>query len=240
MDFSSKFDQNFITMKLFACNQINFAIFFLLVLGLHSCVPYSPTAITPANNYSPPSYAVKKTDAKTWEIGNPKVYQIPLVATHEITGNRVKGTASIKTSEGTIEVSRNLAIADAVSKVPDSEQLVNPLFSSTIENGVITTEVTGFPAKIKDIRAFQVTDTSLFSAINKIEARGTMAEGKTPTLTSASMVQIVRPESAPEVPMAPVKPTSPEKKSKGGVLLLIFIPLAILAFLGFRGALATD
>ena len=215
-----------------------FSRLFSFLVGLvvfHSCVPYSPpTAVTPASTYS-----FRKVDSKTWEIPNPKVYQIPLVATHDVTTNRVKGTSTIKSSEGTIEVSKNLAVADAVSKVQNCEQLVNPLFSTTIENGIITTEVTGYPAKIKEVRPFQVADTSLFFAINKLETKVAPAESMVQTISTASLVQSVPAAPAPPINQNQNQPNT-NKKSNGAIILLIFIPLAFLVFWGLKGALSSD
>jgi hypothetical protein len=94
-----------------------------------------------------------------------------------------------------------MAVADAVSKIPDCDQLINPIFSTITENNTITAEVTGYPARLKDMRPVQIGDTALFTAIYKAETRAASANA-TSRVTLQSSVEkrdtIVKEESSPQ------------------------------------------
>lgn len=141
-------------------NQNTFsAALFLIGIVFQNCAP-SNRIITSS----------KTIEVPVWKFHNPAVYNIPLVATHEPLGNeKVKGSASIKTGEGSLEDAKTLAVADAISKVPGCDQLINPYFSTVTENKIITAEVIGYPVKLKDLRPFQLSDTTMISLISKFE-----------------------------------------------------------------------
>lgn len=136
-----------------------FAALFLIGIVLQNCAP--PNRIVTSS---------KTLEVPVWKFHNPAVYNIPMVASHEPLGNeKVKGSASIKTSEGSLEDAKTLAVADAISKVPGCDQLINPYFSTLTENKIITAEVIGYPVKLKDLRPFQLSDTTMISMISKFE-----------------------------------------------------------------------
>lgn len=138
------------------------SLLFLVVLLLTALVEFSCVPLTTL---------YRTTEAPILRTGNPNIINIPMLASHEMIGSsKVKGSSSIKISEGNLSDAKVLAVADAISKVSGCDQLLNPIFSTITENDVIKAEVTGFPIKLKDLRQMQISDTAFISKIIKVGA----------------------------------------------------------------------
>jgi hypothetical protein len=105
---------------------------------------------------------VKKVEtAKTLEIYGPGVIQNPVIADLDVQQQKVRGTASGRTSA--TETLKNVALVNAI-RTANADVLVAPVYELETTGGRTTVTVSGFPATYTNFRTATAADSSLIDA----------------------------------------------------------------------------
>ena len=103
----------------------------------------------------------KAETAKTLEIYGPGVIQNPVIADLDVQQQKVRGTASGRTS-ATASL-KNMALVNAI-KTAKADVLVAPVYELETTGGRTTVTVSGFPATYTSFRSATAADSSLINA----------------------------------------------------------------------------
>jgi hypothetical protein len=105
---------------------------------------------------------VKKVEtAKTLEIYGPGVIQNPVITDLDVRKQKVRGTASGRTSA--TESLKNMALANAI-RTANADLLVAPVYELETSGRRTTVTVSGFPATYTNFRSATASDSSLIDA----------------------------------------------------------------------------
>jgi hypothetical protein len=105
---------------------------------------------------------VKKAEtAKNLEIYGPGVIQNPVIADLDVQQQKVRGTATGRTSA--TETLKNLALANAI-RTANADLLVAPVYELETSRGRTSVTVSGFPATYTNFRSATPADSSLIDA----------------------------------------------------------------------------
>ena len=100
----------------------------------------------------------KTRSIKTVDISHGGVIQKPVIVDLAIGQTKVQGTASGTSMQ--VEMLKNEAVRDALSKAGNADVMIEPNFSITTRGGSTQVEVTGFPGTYKNFRTIEESDSA--------------------------------------------------------------------------------
>ena len=126
---------------------------------------------------------IKTRSVTTAEILHGGIIHKPVVADLAVSDTKVQGTSSGPYSQ--LEMLKNEAVTEALTKAGNADVLVEPNFSISIRGKYAQVEVSGYPATYKNFRSMEDDDKSWLDYVSEIHRIKSYDTTKKRTATSS-------------------------------------------------------